>query len=99
MVGAAELPIGPTLREIEAMDVKEAIEKAKQYVKDIYAEEQITHLGLEEVERSAKSGTWAITLAFSRPLEHPTDARAGNLEEYRRRIGAEAILQSHYHSG
>jgi hypothetical protein len=71
MEGAGRQPIGPTLREIEAMDVKEAIEKAKQYVREAYAEEQIANLGLEEVEHNPQPGTWAVTLSFSRPWNTP----------------------------
>jgi hypothetical protein len=36
--------------EKDAMDTKEAIAAAKQYIKNIYADEQVTNLGLEEVE-------------------------------------------------
>jgi len=49
------------------MDVKEAIAAAKRYINEIYADEQVTNLGLEEVEHVPGSGNWEITLAFSRP--------------------------------
>jgi hypothetical protein len=54
-----------------AMDVKEAIAAAKTYLKDIYAEEEVTNLGLEEVEHIAQAGVWAVTLSFSRPWNTP----------------------------
>ena len=53
------------------MDMKEAIAKAKTYVLDVYADEGVTNLGLEEVEREPSTGGWAITLAFSRPWNTP----------------------------
>jgi hypothetical protein len=53
------------------MDDIEAIAAAKDYLKKIYADEQITNLGLEEIEHSATSGNWVITLAFSRPWNTP----------------------------
>jgi hypothetical protein len=53
------------------MDVKEAIAAAKKYVNEVYADEQVTNLGLEEVEHSPGAGSWEITLAFSRPWNTP----------------------------
>ena len=49
------------------MDLKEAIALAKQYIRDVFAEERISALGLEEVEFDDASQTWAITIGFSRP--------------------------------
>ena len=51
------------------MDVKEAAQKAKDYINDIYASEEIYNVGLEEVEHSAATGTWKITVGFSRPWD------------------------------
>jgi uncharacterized protein YdeI (YjbR/CyaY-like superfamily) len=53
------------------MDVKQAIAAAKTYLKDIYAEEEVTNLGLEEVEHIVQAGVWAVTLSFSRPWNTP----------------------------
>jgi len=53
------------------MDVMEAIATAKQYVAEIYAEEAVTNLGLEEVEHSVQAGQWIVTLGFSRPWNTP----------------------------
>jgi hypothetical protein len=53
------------------MDVKMAIAEAKKYLHEVYADEQVTNLGLEEVEHDPASGTWAITLSFSRPWNTP----------------------------
>ncbi len=49
------------------MDVKQAIAIAKQYVRDLYEEEQISNLGLEEVTFMPDTRQWNITVAFSRP--------------------------------
>uniref|UniRef100_UPI004056B7CA hypothetical protein n=1 Tax=Candidatus Electronema sp. TaxID=2698783 RepID=UPI004056B7CA len=54
------------------MDVKEAVKLAKQYVLDLFAEEKINDLGLEEVEFYA--GEWLITLGFSRPWDEKHNA-------------------------
>ena len=53
------------------MNTKEAIAAAKGYVMDVYAEEGVTNLGLEEVEHVLKAGNWLITLSFSRPWNTP----------------------------
>jgi hypothetical protein len=53
------------------MDVKEAIAAAKSYLRDIYAEEEVTNLGLEEVEHVPQPGVWLVTLSFSRPWNAP----------------------------
>jgi uncharacterized protein YdeI (YjbR/CyaY-like superfamily) len=53
------------------MDVKQAIETAKTYVKDIYADEEVTNLGLEEIEHARQAGNWVVTLGFSRPWNTP----------------------------
>jgi hypothetical protein len=51
------------------MDVKAAVRTAKTYVSDLFAEEKITDLGLEEVDFDPASKVWAVTLGFSRPWE------------------------------
>ena len=53
------------------MDAKEAIAAAKTYVSEVYADEQITNLGLEEVEHLMTDGNWIVTLSFSRPWNTP----------------------------
>jgi hypothetical protein len=53
------------------MDVKEAISRAKAYVADLYAEEAVTNVGLEEVEHDPARGCWSVTLGFSRPWNTP----------------------------
>lgn len=47
------------------MDAKEAIVKAKNYFVDMFAEEGITNIGLEEVRRENQDDNWLITLGFS----------------------------------
>jgi len=51
------------------MQVKEAVSLAKQYVKDVFAEEKIDGLGLEEVEFDDKTRIWSVTIGFSRPWD------------------------------
>jgi hypothetical protein len=53
------------------MDTKQAIAAAKKYVTEVYADEQLANLGLEEIEHLPSEGRWVITLAFSRPWNTP----------------------------
>ena len=51
------------------MQVKEAVSLARRYVQDIFADEKIDSISLEEVEFDEKSQIWSITIGFSRPWE------------------------------
>ena len=51
------------------MDVKEAAKLAKEYVADLFAEEGIGNVGLEEIELGADCGSWVVTVGFSRPWD------------------------------
>ena len=55
------------------MNVKEAARTAKDYLTDIFADEQIPHVGLEEVEFDEMSKAWKITIGFFGPWERPKD--------------------------
>lgn len=49
------------------MEVKDAVTTAKRYVSDLFAEEDLTNLGLEEIDFDESSDSWNVTLGFSRP--------------------------------
>ena len=70
------------------MDVKEAVQTAKEYLTDLYEGEQITNVGLEEVVFEDRSNSWKITIGFSRPWDHKnalvaTLADARSLRSYK----------------
>ena len=48
------------------MDVKEAVQAAKKHVAEIFADESIANVGLEEVEFNEIEQVWEITIGFSR---------------------------------
>ena len=48
------------------MDVKEAARVANKYVKDLFVNEDIVHVGLEEVVYDESTGTWNVTIGFFR---------------------------------
>lgn len=49
------------------MDAKQAIKAAKSYVEDVFEDEGLMNLGLEEVKLKEYENCWEITLGFSRP--------------------------------
>lgn len=51
------------------MDALEAIATAKKYLSEVFREEQITDVSLEETEYFG--GKWIVTLGFSRPWNTP----------------------------
>ena len=51
------------------MDVKEAVGKAKDYIGELFAGEEITYVGLEEAVFNDELNSWNITIGFSRPWD------------------------------
>jgi len=58
------------------MDVKEVVALAKEYIVDIYASEQVTNVGLEEVDFDPVKSVWFVTIGFSRPWDEPRNVLA-----------------------
>ena len=48
------------------MDVRDAVKSAKQYVTQMFDDEPIYNVGLEEIEFDPAQGIWAITIGFAR---------------------------------
>ena len=53
------------------MEVKEAISTAKGHVATLFADEEITEVGLEEVQFNEESDEWWVTIGFKRPWNRP----------------------------
>ena len=53
------------------MDVKEAVQTAKAYITDLYADERITDIGLEEIkfDREQYPSRWSVTIGFHLPWQ------------------------------
>ena len=51
------------------MDVREAVQTAKNYIAELFTDETITNVGLEEVEFNSMSNNWEVTIGFSRPWQ------------------------------
>lgn len=58
------------------MNVKEAVAHAKAHILDLFAEENLTNVGLEEVEYDDQSNEWIVTIGFSRPWDEPRNTLA-----------------------
>ena len=67
------------------MDVKEAARTAKTYITELFADEQIMNVGLEEVEYDDSKNFWRITIGFSRPWDQKKNLAATLLEGHQRR--------------
>lgn len=59
------------------MDVKEAVGIAKAHIADVFADEEIEDVGLEEAVRDDHAPTgapvWKITIGFTRPWNRKID--------------------------
>lgn len=51
------------------MDVKEAVARAKSYIVELFSDEKLSNVGLEEVELDAQGNEWIVTIGFSRPWD------------------------------
>ena len=58
------------------MDVKAAVRTAKTYVADLFADEEIMNVGLEEVEFDEGQDRWNVTVGFSRPWDRRNTVNA-----------------------
>ena len=67
------------------MEVKQAVQEAKEYVFDLFEGEEIEYLGLEEVEFDHESDEWKVTLGFSRPWDRPKSLSVALRDEPLRR--------------
>ena len=61
------LVLTPKVETEFPVNVKEAVAVAKGYVTDLYVGEEISDVGLEEVEFEGFSKQWSVTIGFIRP--------------------------------
>jgi hypothetical protein len=71
------------------MDVKEAVTAAKQHIQELFKDEELSNLGLEDVEYNELEKEWQITIGFSRSWD-----RAGGIAAARRNIRVAHIRSS-----
>lgn len=56
------------------MDAKQAVRKAVEYITDIYADANIEHVDVEEIDFDETATAWKITVGFFRHWDQPTRA-------------------------
>ena len=78
------------------MDAREAVRTARRYVSELFADDEIGRVDLEEVDFENESDLWKITVSFTRPNDRPELVEAivpGHpLADARRRYGARTRL-------
>ena len=67
------------------MDVKQAITIGREYVRDVFSEEHIADVGLEEVVFDDDTDSWRITIGFTRPWDNATSLPSRIAQVYPRR--------------
>lgn len=58
------------------MTPKEAIEKAKAYIREVFADEGPQDIGLEELIHDSRDGQWDVTIGFTRTWDRPRGVMA-----------------------
>ncbi len=53
------------------MDAKEAVSHAKRYVSELFADENIAEVALEEIDYDYEEDEWKVTIGFTRPWASP----------------------------
>ena len=53
------------------MDVKEAVRTARKYIANLFADEGVEYVGLEEVEFDDSASVWNVTIGFYRSWDLP----------------------------
>ncbi len=61
------------------MLASEAVQAAKDYILDLFKDEKIARVGLEELEFRAEDATWEVTIGFQRLWQTDSPARLGNV--------------------
>lgn len=58
------------------MDAKDAVRLAIDHVRTLFEHEEISNLGLEEIDFDTIAEEWTVTVGFSRPWDYPKNALA-----------------------
>lgn len=75
------------------IDVKEAIKIAKDYVAEVFADEGVFNIGLEEIEHGGD--IWEVTIGFSRKWDKPPRSPFAGLAGYTSENDDRAITRTY----
>lgn len=81
------------------MNVKQAVAAAKDYVADMFESEEVTNIGLEEVEYDEFEKLWRVTIGFSRPWDQDIGSllAAAGSRTYQRRTYKRIVIRDSDH--
>lgn len=63
------------------MDIKDAVRLAVRHVVELFEQEQVSNVGLEEVSFDYQDDEWVVTVGFSRPWDYPARGALSALSE------------------
>ena len=63
------------------MDVREAVNKAREYISDVYAGEEIQGVGLEEIRFDDAENFWKVTIGFFRSWDRDAPSMGQRIRE------------------
>ena len=61
------------------MVATEAVQAAKEHILELFKDEKIARIGLEELEFKIEDDMWEITIGFQRLWQSDSPARLGNI--------------------
>lgn len=61
------------------MVATEAVQAAKDHILELFKDEKIARVGLEELEFRAEDAMWEVTIGFERLWQSDSPARLGNV--------------------
>jgi len=53
------------------IDIKKAVNSSRKYLKELYRDDELKDIALEEVEKSEDEKYWFVTLGFTQNLSEP----------------------------
>ena len=61
------------------MIATEAVQAAKEYILELFGDEKIARVGLEELEFRSEDAMWEVTIGFQRLWQFDSPARSGTV--------------------
>ncbi len=62
------------------MNVKEVVKIAIEHINDVFSDEELSNVGLEEVTFNDQGDFWSVTVGFSRPWDYQKPSVVAGLQ-------------------
>ena len=62
------------------MEVKEAVKIAIDYIAEVFSDENLSNIGLEEITFDEINDSWNVTVGFSRPWDYQAPGVVAGLQ-------------------